>query len=175
MKPWCIRIWGQRQYTWRMHALLRRSRLLWHLLPLAALSTCLSPAGSPHVLTANGRKKTNCGATLMNHHHNDHSWKPDLGQVRLERAVKWKHCQYYNVRPSRPGPHAVNWTPRRGRGKGGRNMRQSQMDQLQVEKKRAQWLCFNWSKHCLLLLRSSSPRINVKTRLLREQMASWWK
>lgn len=29
---------------------------------------------------------------------------------------------------------------------------------------KSQWLSLNWSKHCLLLLRSSSPRINVKTR-----------
>lgn len=145
----------------------------WHLLPRAALSAAHLQVLLTSSLQTEGKSKALVQRwwiiSLMGH-----GWKPNLGHVRLERAVKWKHCQYYIVRPSRPGPHAVNWTPRRGRREGGRNMRQSQMDQLQVEEKRAQWLCLNWSKHCLLLLRSSSPRINVKTRWLREQMASWW-
>lgn len=49
-----------------------------------------------------------------------HSWKPNMGRNRLERAVKWKRCHFYNLRLSRPGPHVVNTTPRRGGREGGR-------------------------------------------------------
>lgn len=164
-------IWVQRQYTWRMHSLSSAA-------PGSSDTCCRWPPSWP--LTCRFSTCRRCKQkekanrrwviTVMGH-----SWKPDMGRVRLERAVKWKHCHYYNLRPSRPGPHAVNWTPRRGRREGGPNMRQSQMDRLQVEKKRAQWLCLNWSKQDLLLLRSGSPRINVKSRWLRELMASWWK